>query len=67
MKFKGSDRCIEDYQLRRDALIKHVMKTERTWKARHDKITDWMDDNSPYESHEKLKNLHRALYGDDRH
>lgn len=67
MKFKRSDTCLEDYKTRRAAFIKHVTRTERTWKGRHDRIKEWMDENSPYEPHEKLKNLQRAIYGDERH
>ncbi len=28
---------------------------------------DWLDENSPYEAHEKMQNLRRGLYGDERH
>ncbi len=67
MKFVPPDTCIEDYRVRRAAFMKHVLATwpNDAKRARH--IIDWLDENSPYEAHEKMQNLHRGLYGDERH
>ena len=67
MKFVGTDTCLEDYERRRGAYIKWLVATEPPTKERARKIIEWMQANSPYEPHEKLKNLQRAIYGDERH
>lgn len=67
MKFKASDTCIEDYHRRRDAYIGWLTATEPPSKARARKMLEWMKANSPYEPHEQMQNLRRAIYGDERH
>lgn len=67
MKFQRSDTSLEDYARRRAAYFKHLCETEPPTQARARKMLDWMDENSPFEPHEKIANLLRAIWGDERH
>jgi hypothetical protein len=66
MKFKATDTCFEDYARRRDAYLKHVTRTIPKLKDRYILIEEWIDENSPWEPHEKLQNLRRAIFGDEK-
>lgn len=67
MKFVPPDTSIEDYRIRRAAFLKWATENLPNMKERCERVSTWLDDNSPYEPHEKMKNLQRALYGDERH
>lgn len=67
MKFIAPDTSLEDYQRRRSAFLKWVIETEPNMKIRCERIESWIDDNSPYSASEKLQNLRRGLFGDERH
>lgn len=67
MKFKYPDTNLEDFQRRRRAFLKMVKQVEPDLKRRLVIIRNWFDVNSPYEPREKLQNLLRVIYGDERH
>jgi hypothetical protein len=66
MKFKGSDKSLDDYVRRRTAYFTHMCVTMPANKERAKLIAEWMRENSPYEPHERLNNLRRALFDDKR-
>lgn len=67
MKFKRADKSMEDYERRRSAYFKHLCATMPANKARAELMIDWMRENSPFEPHEQLANLRRALIRAERH
>lgn len=67
MKFVPPDTCYADYTRRRSAFIKHISATEPDMKRRAQRIRLWFEQNSPWEPHEKLENLKRAIFGGKRH
>ena len=65
MKFVPPDTCLADYQARRSAFIKQlVADTPDDMQARADGFCAWIDENSPYDYYEKLRNLKQALTED---
>lgn len=57
MKLKPQDASYEDYVHRRAGFLKQGILEKLTM----DEKRAWLEENSPWEPHEKLQNLLRAL------
>ncbi len=67
MNFVHPDTCLDDYKKRRADFMQFARKKWPDLRERVPMVKQWVDINSPYDSRERLNNLLRGLFGDNRH